>query len=368
MAGPYVLIVSLLKHDPMCTLFFAHLALRSPIRIAQYPKEEVAGLLSGASALVVVRGLFEFGNLLACAKHLGVPLYYFLDDNFMLIREEPDTYGTLYENYTNERVREALADFSGVLLPTQSLIDYFAQQRLHPRLMFYPPVAGPPLAGPDRSPARPLTVAFFGGHHRREPFQRHVFPAICELARHRPVKLIAAGIARGTLQQGPGLAVVYPEYDSSYTNALLAVAAHGVDILVHPSNRTANNIYKNPHVLINARALGAAPVFSNTAPYDAIAGEQVALLCGDSEAEWYAALERLADDAELRATIQRGLHVCCEAHFGGDANHAILSAMVSDHAAPGAIVRGWRWPVAAAYALAARVGRRLSLMTRPAVV
>ena len=248
----YLLVVALAPYDASCTLFFTHLADRLPLRIVQYPVDDIAGPLGGASAVILVRGLFEFGNLIACAKRLGVPRYYFVDDNFMLIRQEVGTYGSAYEKYTNGRVRTVLRDISGVLLATPSLMKYFADQRLHNHLMLYPPVAGAALTLPVRDDDHPLTVAFFGGIHRRDPFVRFVYPAVCRLARDRKVTLIAAGLEGGSLAPTAGVEIIYPRYDPSYAAALQLVARHGVDILVHPSSATANNIYKNPHVLINA--------------------------------------------------------------------------------------------------------------------
>jgi len=344
---PYVLVVSLSRRDPMCSLFFAHLAQRAPLRIVEYPGRGLAAALSGAAAVVVIRGLFEFGWLPACAQRLGIPLYYFQDDNFMLIRHESATHGNSYAAYTEDRVRDALRGFDGVLLATNALVAYFRDQGLHDALTLYPPVAGPVLETPAAAPAHALTIAFFGGAHRREPFVKHVFPAVCRLARRMPVTLVAAGVEAGSLPATPGLTVVYPQYDTSYTVALQAVARFGVDILVHPSSPSANNRFKNPHVLINAHVIGATPIFSDEPPYDAVRDEGVALLCGNSEDAWYDALARLADDRPLRSAMQERLARYCGDHFNGDRNAAVIEHIVQRHRTPGALPRAGRRLVAA---------------------
>lgn len=358
--APYVLVVSLAKRDPMCTLFFTHLAGRVPMRIVQYPADDTVGPLSGASAVVIIRGLFEFGPLIACAEWLKVPLYYFQDDNFMLIREEEQTYGSIYERYTNDAVRSTLTRFDGVLLATPSLVDYFREQRLHNRLWLYPPVAGPSLNATSETADRPLTIAFFGGQHRREPFVRHVYPAIVDLARGRPIRIIAAGIDPEALPPAEGVEVVFPKYDASYTAALQLVAQYGVDILVHPSAITANNIFKNPHVLINAGVIGAAPIFTNEPPYEVVADAGVALLCENTRDSWYAALSRLAADPTLRASIRERLSAYCATHFSGAVNVQILSEMLRMHPAPSPSARAWRFALATARFSAARVTGRIS--------
>lgn len=355
---PYVLVVSLAPRDPMCTLFFAHLGDRVPLRIEPHPGRHTAAALSGASAVVVIRGLFEFGGLPACARRLGIPLYYFQDDNFMLIRNEAGTHGSLYDHYTDDRVREKLAAFSGVLLATETLQSYFRERRLHWRLMLYPPVTGPRIGLPPKPPDHPLTVAFFGGAHRREPFVRYVYPAVCRLARQRPITLVASGLDAGSLPAADGVTVRYPGYDGSYSAALEQVARLGVDILVHPSAESANNVYKNPHVLINARMIGAVPVFSDVAPYDRVRDDGVALLCANAEDDWYDAMNRLATDAPLRAATRARLAEYCDRNFGGDRNVEIIQQILRQHPAPGAAARAFRRVFAAACLVPGRAVRR----------
>jgi hypothetical protein len=289
-----------------------------------------------------------------------VPRYYFLDDNFMLIREEAETYGSQYEQYTNERVRTVLRSFSGVLLPTRSLTTYFADERLHDTLLRYPPVAGSALASLIRDEHHLLTVAFFGGMHRREPFVRVVYPAVCRLARDRPVKLVAAGLEAGSLARAPGVEIVHPRYDPSYTAALHQMARHQIDILVHPSGATANNIYKNPHVLINARALGAAPIFSNVPPYDIVAGEQVAVLSENTEDAWYEAIAGLASDVGRRQALLVKLEAYCREHFGGGENAKVIDGILRAHPAPNRSTRVGRLVGAAACLAFGHARRRIA--------
>ncbi len=331
--APYLLVASLQKADPMCALFFGHLAGRAALHIIQYGRDHIAGPLSGASALVIIRGLFEFGNLAACARRLGIPTYYFLDDNFMLIREEVGTYGRLCERYTHDAVRDALSKYAGVLLASEALVAYFREQQLHQHLILYPPVQGPAVSPPPAG-SRPFTIAFFGGGHRRLSFIQHVYPAVCRLAAAQPVRLVAVGVDCTALPACEGVEVVTPAYDAAYDQAIASVARRGIDVLVHPSNETANNIFKNPHVLINARAIGAVPVFTNTAPYDAVAGAGIAALCGNTADEWFGALNRLAQAPPLRAAMLSALATYCDVRFGGAHNLDVLDAILQAHPQP----------------------------------
>src|SRR5262245_56573481 len=103
----YVLAVSLVPLDASTVLFFSDLRDLVPLRVVRYPGP-IASALGGASAVIFIRGLFEFREAILCARALNIPSYYFVDDNFMLIRREPELYGRYYDWYTDERVRVRL--------------------------------------------------------------------------------------------------------------------------------------------------------------------------------------------------------------------------------------------------------------------
>jgi len=239
------------------------------------------------------------------------------------------------------------------------LLQYFRDARLHDRLLLYPPVAAPPTEAPAHADGRTLTVAFFGGVHRREAFVRYAFPAVCRLARDMKVRLLAAGFDAGQLPAAPGVEIVYPPYEQSYVRGLQRVAEYGVDILVHPSARTENNAYKNRHVLINARALGAAAIFSNAPPYDAIATAGIAVVSDNTEEAWHASLTRLALDEQLRRDLQIRLADYCARHFSGDSNVGIIDDMLRAHAPPGRLTQIGRWIAATPYLASFRALRKI---------
>jgi glycosyltransferase involved in cell wall biosynthesis len=255
--------------DVSVTLYFDQLPqhYKQRVRIIHYstwhsglPEEMV-----GASAVVFVRALFNFAHWIEQARRLGIPHYYFLDDNLMLLAQEPK-YAADYGSYTDDNVREMLSSFSGVLLSTAPLVEYFEQKRLHGRLLLYPPVASRPEDHERGEPAPRdpgvLRVGFFGGGHRAEAFLAEVLPALRALGRRRRVELVTIGLAQGSVL-APELRVVQLEYEHTYDLALRRMMAHGLDVLVHPNSATVNNRYKTQHVLINAHLLGAAPVMRN---------------------------------------------------------------------------------------------------------
>jgi hypothetical protein len=126
----------------------------------------------------------------------------------------------------------------------------------------------------------------------------------------------------------PGLTVETLPYDRDYSRSLEAMARHHIDILVHPSSHTRNNEYKNPHVLINARTLGAVPVFSDAPPYDALADHGVCLLTEDTEPGWFTALSTLGE-ADVRERMSVRIAQYCDQYFNGAANIACLSEIIA---------------------------------------
>lgn len=349
------------REDATTTLFFGHVSERVPIRIVEsVPRSmrrlfhsfkselALASPLAGAAALIVNRGLFEFSSLASCARRLSIPCYYFVDDNFVVLQGEGNADASSVGRYTVANVRHALRGFDGVLCATDSLRTYFTSHHLHHQIELYPPVALHAAPPPPRSSDR-LRVAFFGGAHRREPFTRLVLPALERLAQHRPVTLFAAGVE---IPQRRSLEIVSLPYDRRYSAAIDEMAKHEIDVLVHPTSVTGNNAYKNPHVLINACALGAVPIFSDAPPYNALAGEGICLLTRDSEQDWFEALSRLGD-AEQRVTMVAKIAAYCERHFSGDSNVRTLAALIDacpEHRA-GVPLRSLRWSLARGFVL-----------------
>ena len=330
---PFVLVVSLQPMDASTSLFFGHLTRLMPesIRVVQYGKDDVARSLAEAAAVVFVRGLFEFSNLARCARALRVPLYYFIDDNFIVLREQGGIGGQFVTRYLAADVREALRDFAGVLLATPALVSYFAEQQLHPHLVLFPPVMDAETPPAPRADKPEVTVAFFGGQHLHRHLLDIVVPAVRRLALQQPVRLLAVGLPE-SIPASAGLVVSQQPYDESYGRGLRALATEGVDVFVHPVARgMANNAFKNPHALISAHALGAVPVVSKAPPYDALGPAGVALMCEDNEASWLNALTQTVTDDSLRSRLGARLAAYCAEHFSGAANRAVVETMLSGY-------------------------------------
>jgi hypothetical protein len=331
-AGRYLLAVSLEPLDASTTLFFGHLAERWPdsVRVIRYGHPEMASAVAGATAIVLVRGLFEFTPLILCARLLNIPLYYFVDDNFIVLREQPGAWSPFIARYSAENVRARLRVFQGVMLSTAALLAYFEAERLHERLMLFPPIEWRQVLA-SAPPAHDGTcIAFFGGRHLHEVVRRYVVPALHRLAAEQPVTLVAAGVDE-PIAPAPGLTIVQQPYDQSYARGVRRLAQAGVHVLVHPSvPELRNNQYKSPHAIITARAMGAVPVVSDRPPYDDRHLAGAALLSADTVESWYAALAQ-ALQPERRNTIQQRLAAYCTSHAAGTVNQQVAAEVLARH-------------------------------------
>lgn len=362
-SAPFVLVVSLQPLDATTSLFFGHLLDHSeaPVRVTHYGGRKCVALLSRASAVIFVRGLFECADLARGARMLGIPTYYFLDDNFMVLREQGGRDAEFVGEYSLEAVRAALKHYAGVLLSSPALLKYFKDHDLHAQLRLFPPVM---VACVMPVPARRSSthLAFFGGRHLHGIFHEAVLPAIRRLARQRPVTLIVIGLA-APLSVSEGLTTVSEPYYPGYDDGIERLAALGVDVLVHPSaSGMANNPYKNPHALISARRLGAVPVVSNVAPYAELCVDGVAICCGDSSESWYGALAGIVADPEKVAGLRARLDAYCEQQFSGTSNLLLLRELVGRHEAPRPMATLLRFAVLQSHEwrrLAKRIARRL---------
>lgn len=369
MSSDYVLAVSWHPEDATTTLFFEHLRRRSSraVRIVSPRQPGLARLIAEAVAVVVVRALFECREVAWSARLAGVPCYYFIDDNFVILREQGGEPAKYVQAYSLPAVRNALRRFAGVLVATDPLLEYFRREAVHKRLFQFPPCAVPD--APFDRPASPsLRVAFFGGQHLRAKVLERLVPVVRQLALRTPTQLILMGVT-AEVPDSPGVTVTRPPYEPSYSGGLNVLARTGVDVLVHPSaDGMQNNSYKNPHALITAHALGAALVTSNAAPYAQLRDERVALLCEDDDESWLQALRSVSSDDQRHPWVSR-IAAYCERHFDGRVNDAVIDE-ISDAGQSRKRAPLWMtqcgFAAAAAVHSAARTARRAWHSFRPA--
>jgi len=349
----YVLVVTPDRDAAPTVLFFGGLGVTRGrrIRIAQYRRDAMITGLGGATAVLFVRGLFEFEGLVSLARRLGIPRYYFVDDHLMIIRDQGGDAAAFARDHTQEAVTGMVADFAGVLVSTVPLMNDFRARAIHPQLELFPPTAIP--AVPCSRDDGAVTIGFFGGSHLHQILKTAIVPAVRDLAASRPVTLVVVG-AKEAIGASPGLTVLQLPYQS-YLDGVRALGRAGVTVLAHPvAPGLPGNAFKNPHALITAGALGAVPVVSDAPPYSTLRHRGIAVLCGEDPRSWYGGLTSAVQES---AAIVPRLIAYCSTEFSGHTNARVWDAILADYPPPSALAAATRSAVTAAALSAGWIGR-----------
>jgi glycosyltransferase involved in cell wall biosynthesis len=292
-----------------------------------------------AKAVIFTRDLLssEYQRWVKIARHLGIPHYYYVDDNLILLSEEIRR----FRKYTIARLREELASFHGVLVPSQPLAEFFTENSIHPRVYTFPPIL-PPAAWLDHAaipekPAGAIRIGFMGGAHRHGEFIGSVLPAIKRLAMEQAVELVTAGDLKLSPTEYPQLKVYQFPFDMSYRLTLGRMRGANPDILVHAGSVTGNNSYKTHNVLLNAWALKAFPILASQPPYEEVEKLGLGLLCSNAE-DWNRNLQRVILEPDLPSQVGANLDRYVRENFSGRQNRQVLKSISQDCPSPGAAV------------------------------
>jgi hypothetical protein len=329
-----ILVVALGPLQASVTLFFdlLPLSVRHLARVIFAGAPDVKAEIIQAQAVVFVRGLVEYEELIAFAKNSGVPMYHYCDDNYIVVGEESERYGAAYAFYTRENVRRVLTDFAGCLLSVPNLVDFYRLNALHANLYLFPPIAAFAEYGEaphDYPAARPFTLSFFGGGDRHRAFVDYIVPAVQRLSKNQEIDLVAFGVALGAVDcsDHPKLRVFYPPYEPDYTLAIRQFRHYAPDVMLHSSSPTRNNAYKNCNNIINGVLVGAAMICSRTEPYLGLDEVSATLLADDSAESWYLALWQFANSSERLQQFKRGAKTYCEQMYSGIDNKFAINEL-----------------------------------------
>jgi len=283
-----------------------------------------------AQAIVICRDLVSplIQKLIQVLQILKIPMYYYVDDNFITLRDEIKE----LREYTSENLRTWLQDFSGVLVSTPALAEYFLQEKIHQNIYVFPPVL--PKCGWRDYPAIPskpagaFRIGVMCGLHRYQHFLDIIQPALERLEKEYQIEIVIVGDL-------PLNAKNFPVYtfpiDYSYNLTLGRLMASEIDVLVHPASFTDNNQYKTLNVLINAWAIGAVPVLANQPPYENVEREGIGLLCEPDEiASWYEKLKNAISESTRAAKIRKNLDSFLRREYSGKKNEQVIEKILSE--------------------------------------
>jgi glycosyltransferase involved in cell wall biosynthesis len=356
------------SHEASTSLCFDYLpkAVNSKVRVICSRGPFGPAELARASCLVVVRYIETHNEWRRAAKLLGIPIYYFLDDNIPELVGQKDL--DIPEDMSRHALRERLRTFDGVLLTSKSLVQYFEEHLIHPKLFYFPPsYAGTPIttnvipeknkraarakqeaaeeapkhrnraAGPAVAPPFALTVASAGGVHRHAGLNECVIPALQRLAANgTTTHLIVGGctkVAEDRLRDlgGDGLTITCLPLEIDWKRLLLQLARYKPDILVHGPSNTVNNKYKTLNAGLTAYLLDAVLVAPDQTPFNGPEFSKAAVRVNPSEQPkaWLDAIELLLRDRESWSGYKAANAAYCQLHFSGDENVSVLNSLLA---------------------------------------
>lgn len=302
--------------------------------------------LCGARAVIFVRDLTEYSLWIERCRELNIPHYFFLDDNFGELAF--DEHFPEYRPWQDlDGIRKTLSSFSGVLLSTPALVDWFRTNNMHPNLIEYPPVLHE-ITTEEQSKVPPrhgdFRIVFIGGSHRREALLEWVVPALERLAKNRPITLVVSGVERNDFVQVscPGLTVVPIKGSPSYAQLLQRLLGADLDVLVHPGSDNPNNSYKTINVCLNGVILNAAVVTSAIPPFTN-ATEPILRTCSNDIDDWFRVLDELMQHPDQIETLRQCNQAFCERNYSGSLNLAVLDSIAAAFPAAGVLAREARY-------------------------
>ncbi len=256
-------------------------------------------------------------------RNLKIPHVYFADDNFPELAKT----NRVWAEYNVSRLRNELRSFSGVILSSEKLREYFSREKLHPRL----DVIGPiflqsqlqkcSAAGPLGENEAAYRIATFGGLFRMQNLVHNILPVIRDLPGQ--VQLFTRDV-NSSLGSRSVEHITIPE-TSSFFRFLKLWARKRPHVVVHPAGRSTNIDYKCESAILISLYLGAVPVVADEQAYRMFDVEDGVEKVSDTPEAWREALIRLQDPVYRAAMLAR-LRRTCETRFTDGEQRRILDS------------------------------------------
>lgn len=247
----------------------------------------------------------EVPALLDRCREAGVPVLVMIDDNWIAAGQEFSRFERLFtpgkpafEVFLESlRRADAVLVFNPVL---EAEVKPWARRvvRLPPNvdLSFFDAPAVP--RGPE------LFVGFAGSPR----FEESGFRGLARFLERRPDArlLVMAHEIPEPLQEIAPERLTFRPWRHDYAAYARDLAALRPDVLIAPLDASRFSASKIPIKLLESAAVGAAGIYSAVPPYtEHVRHGETGLLVANREEAWAEALERLADDPELRQRIAR---------------------------------------------------------------
>ncbi|MBK5123193.1 glycosyltransferase family 2 protein [Burkholderia sp. R-69980] len=339
----YILVINV-HYNASTALCFDMLPQEMAQRVRVITYDGVFGFeeMARATCVIFVRHIAMFGSWIDAAKAIGVPTYFFLDDNLPLLVENGEV-EVREENYRLPKFREDMKQFEGILLSNKHLVTYFKDNLLHDKLYYFPVSFADqePLAIDYVEPKyrNEIVVTFAGGAHRAKGLWETVVPALKKIVSEGlMIHLVTPEISDKQYDEvianlPDGMRITTVPYDVGYLFAMRRFARFSPDFVVHAPSETKNNIYKTLNPLVAATLLNAVLVVPDAPPYDQVKGlGNVVIVPNPSKpVSWYETLKDLFTGKYDIEDIKARNHTFCAENFSGIENVTILRNVLQLH-------------------------------------
>ncbi len=268
--------------------------------------------------VAIVGRVLTNSPLLQICKQLLIPCYYFVDDNFCEIAKE-GTHDLGVRAVAKKTTPHTLSDFSGVIVTTPALQDYFLEKKLHSNVILLSAVYKQFTKAIINSGF--FTFAFMGGDFREDTLKKYVIPALYEFSNQHPVRLICPCTKQTERSfrnlEKDRLEIIPFHRTLNYAFLLNSYNQIGVDVLIHCGENNSNSIYKTKNALINAASLNVPLIVSDMEPYgnttDGSAGAYI--IVQNTKEAWLDAFQILFDNKLLRNSLIDKEHIFCKHYY-----------------------------------------------------
>lgn len=332
-------------YNASTTLCFDYLprSIRGNVRIISLDSGLSVSELAEASCLILVRFVDRYKEWIDEAFNLSIPIYYFIDDNFIELSSKEKM--NMPEDFSASALRRKLSKFCGVLVSTPALKEYYLANLIHNKLFLYPvSYSRAPIALEKKKNvvvdkntwSAEVTIASIGGNHRQLGLHEVVVPAVQSLARegHR-IHFVICGLGDdfdpSSISGGnENIKFTFKGAQVDWNRLILQLSEYDPDIIIHAPSETVNNPYKTLNVALCADLLDALLLVPNAEPYDApiFDGAAVRVAPAREPRAWLEILRRLIAAPETWSDYKRVNSSFCRAEFSGEQNLTVLNQIL----------------------------------------
>jgi hypothetical protein len=281
-----------------------------------FDRESLLPEALNASAVLVNRSLDVVvrTGLAEDLEAAGVPLIWYLDDNFFVLADEDPGFAW----YRPDSFRLHRPAVAAAVCPTVPMAECLRDDAGIPDSVFWPPIAHPALAAGARvaPPADEFRLAVPGGLFRHNG----VFSRLAEARSRLGVPMRVFSRQGGEPVRSEGLTVTEMPFAMSWAQFVLHWRRTRAHVLYHPPGDSspavrAHLAYKNNNAIMVSWLLGAVPLLADEPAYASVGeAEGVLKLATTDVGELERALRRLADPA-FRADCFGRLEAFCRREY-----------------------------------------------------